>query len=71
MYRKREVVGIDGNLFNRLQHQANRENISIDVLIHRYLSFSLLYSYEVRKNYFDWKREAQFNDNTKNNNKPW
>lgn len=70
MYRKSEVVGVDGNLFARLKSQANKENISVDVLIHRYLSFSLLYSYEVRKNYFNWKREAQFNDHAKNNAQP-
>ena len=46
--RKYEIVGVDGNLFDRLQHQANKENISVDVLIHRYLSFSLLNSKTVK-----------------------
>ena len=29
MYCKSEVVGVDGNLFNRLKHQVNKENISV------------------------------------------
>ena len=60
--RKYEIVGVDGNLFDRLQHQANKENITVDVLIHRYLSFSLLNSFEVRRCYFDWKKGANFDD---------
>ena len=39
--RKYEVMGIDGKLFKRLQQQANRENITVDVLVHRYLSYGL------------------------------
>ena len=58
--RKYEVVGIDGNLFERLQHRANKENISVDVLIHQYLSFSLLYSYQVKRCFFDYKAEPDF-----------
>lgn len=61
-----EVVGIDGNLFNRLKHQAQKENISTDILIHRYLSFSLLYDYEVRKTYYNHMKGANFNEKTEN-----
>lgn len=60
--RKYEVMGIDGKLVERLKHQANRENISIDVLVHRYLSFGLLYCLEVRKTYFDYKKGVDFNE---------
>ena len=45
-------MGIDGNLFDRLKQQANHEDIAVDVLVHRYLSYCLKHSYKVRNELF-------------------
>lgn len=50
--RKYEVMGIDGKLFKRLQQQANRENITVDVLAHRYLSYGLTNWADVIADYY-------------------
>lgn len=50
--RKYEVMGIDGKLFKRLQQQANRENITVDVLVHRYLSYGLTNWFDVIADFY-------------------
>lgn len=45
-------MGIDGKLFKRLQQQANRENISVDVLAHRYLSYGLTNWFDVIADFY-------------------
>lgn len=51
-FRKFEVTGIDGNLFDRLKKQANKEGIAVDILIHRYLAYCLSHNHEVNREFY-------------------
>ena len=51
-YRKYEVVGIDGELFNTLETIANKRGFNVSVLIEIYLSYCLLHDDDVMKSHY-------------------